>query len=73
MERNSINVIMELSYKTDGRKKLIFKEIAGDFFPTIFEVIPYEESEIDKMIKKVIDINTIHDKYNLNAIENNEN
>ena len=47
MERNSINVIMELSYKTDGRKKLIFKEIAGDFFPTIFEVIPYEESEID--------------------------
>lgn len=73
MERNSINVIMELSYKTDGRKKLIFKEIAGDFFPTIFEVIPYGESEIDKMIKKVIDINTIHDKYNLNAIENNEN
>ena len=73
MERNSINVIMELSYKTDGRKKLIFKEIAGDYFPTIFEVIPYGESEIDKMIKKVIDINTIHDKYNLNAIENNEN
>lgn len=71
-ERVKINVIMELSYIADDKEKLKTKEISGDYFPGIFKVISYGESEIPRMIKEVIEINTVHDKWNLKAIEDKD-
>ena len=71
-ERAKINVIMELSYRADDRKRLKAKEIEADYFPGIFKIISYGESEIPRMIKEVIEINTVHDKWNLKAIEDIE-
>ena len=64
MERNKINVIMELSYRMDSSNSLLSrKNIRKDYFPGIFKVVSYGESEIDKMIQEVIDINNTNDKY----------
>lgn len=63
-ERAKINVIMELSYRADDRKRLKAKEISEDYFPGIFKVISYGESEIPRMIKEVIDINNTNDRNN---------
>lgn len=64
MERNKINVIMELSYRMDSSNSLLSrKNIRKDYFPGIFKVVSYEESETDRMIQEVIDINNTNDKY----------
>ncbi len=64
MERNKINVIMELSYRMDSSNNLLSrKNIRKDYFPGIFKVISYGESETDRMLQEVIDINNINDKY----------
>lgn len=45
MERNNINVIMELSYRMDASNSLLSrKDIRKDYFPGIFKVISYGES-----------------------------
>lgn len=63
MERNKINVIMELSYRMDSSNSLLSrKNIRKDYFPGIFKVVSYGESETDKMIQEVIDINNTNDK-----------
>jgi hypothetical protein len=42
MERNNINVIMELSYRMDASNSLLSrKDIRKDYFPGIFKVISY--------------------------------
>lgn len=64
MERNNINVIMELSYRMDASNSLLSrKDIRKDYFPGIFKVISYGESEIDRMIQEVIEINNTNDRY----------
>lgn len=64
MERDKINLIMELSYRMDSSNSLLSrKNIRKDYFPGIFKVVSYGESEIDKMIQEVIDINNTNDKY----------
>ena len=64
MERDKINVIMELLYRMDSSNSLLSrKNIRKDYFPGIFKVVSYGESEIDKMIQEVIDINNTNDKY----------
>ena len=64
MERNKINLIMELSYRMDSSNSLMSrKNIRKDYFPGIFKVVSYGESETDKMIQEVIDINNTNDKY----------
>lgn len=64
MERNKINVIMELSYRMDSSNSLLSKkDIRKDYFPGIFKVISYGESEIDRMIQEVIEINNTNDRY----------
>lgn len=64
MERNKINVIMELSYRMDSSNSLLSrKNIRKDYFPGIFKVVSYGESETDRMIQEVIDINNTNDKY----------
>ena len=64
MERNKINLIMELSYRMDSSNSLLSrKNIRKDYFPGIFKVVSYGESETDKMIQEVIDINNTNDKY----------
>lgn len=64
MERNKINVIMELSYRMDSSNSLLSrKNIRKDYFPGIFKVVSYGESETDRMIREVIDINNTNDKH----------
>ena len=64
MERNKINVIMELSYRMDSSNSLLSrKNIRKDYFPGIFKVVSYGESETDRMLQEVIDINNINDKH----------
>lgn len=64
MERNKINVIMELSYRMDTSNSFLSrKDIRKDYFPGIFKVISYGESEIDRMIQEVIEINNTNDRY----------
>ena len=64
MERNKINLIMELSYRMDSSNSLLSrKNIRKDYFPGIFKVVSYGESETDKMLQEVIDINNTNDKY----------
>lgn len=64
MERNKINVIMELSYRMDSSNNLLSrKNIRKDYFPGIFKVVSYGESETDRMLQEVIDINNINDKH----------
>lgn len=64
MERNKINLIMELSYRMDSSNSLLSrKNIRKDYFPGIFKVLSYGESETDRMIQEVIDINNTNDKY----------
>ena len=41
MERNNINVIMELSYRMDASNSFLSrKDIRKDYFPGIFKVTP---------------------------------
>lgn len=63
MERDKINVIMELSYRMDCSNSLLSRKNIRYYFPGIFKVVSYGESETDRMIQEVIDINNTNDKY----------